>query len=183
MEITRFNIEGPVLIQPRIFEDERGYFFESYNESAFITAGINARFVQDNQSCSHKNVLRGLHFQNPPFAQGKLVRVVRGRVLDVAVDIRKDSPTFGEHLIVELSGENQSMFWIPEGFAHGFISLEDDTLFLYKCTQVYNKASEGGILWNDPDLKINWSVNAPIVSSKDQELPQFNQLQSLFHIA
>lgn len=183
MEVTHFKIEGPALIRPRVFEDERGYFYESYNESAFQAAGIDARFVQDNQSCSHKNVLRGLHFQNPPYAQGKLVRVARGRVLDVAVDIRKNSATFGDHLIVELSAENQYMFWIPEGFAHGFISLEDETLFLYKCTQVYNKASEGGILWNDPDLNIDWTVNAPLVSSKDLELPQFNQLQTLFHSA
>jgi dTDP-4-dehydrorhamnose 3,5-epimerase len=183
MEVTRFKIKGPALIRPRVFEDERGYFYESYNESAFQAAGIDARFVQDNQSCSHKNVLRGLHFQNPPYAQGKLVRVIRGRVLDVAVDIRKNSPTFGEHLIVELSEENQFLFWIPEGFAHGFISLEDETLFLYKCTQVYNKASEGGIVWNDPDLNIDWTVNAPLVSSKDLELPQFNQLQTLFHSA
>lgn len=180
MEVSSFDIKGPLLIKPRVFYDERGYFFESYNESSFHTAGLSEHFVQDNQSCSRKNVLRGLHFQRPPFAQGKLVRVLAGRVLDVAVDIRLNSPTYGQHLKVELSAENQLLFWIPPGFAHGFISLEEDTIFLYKCTNVYDKNSEGGILWNDPSLNIDWGISDPIVSSKDQELPVFDQIESKF---
>lgn len=182
MEVTRFSIEGPLLFKPKIFYDDRGYFYESYNEKVFYDLGVNQRFVQDNQSSSHKNVLRGLHFQQPPFDQGKLVRVLKGRVYDVAVDIRKDSPTFGQHLRVELSAFNNFIFWIPPGFAHGFLSLEEDTLFLYKCTNVYHKASESGILWNDTDLAIDWGCDdAPIVSEKDMELPSFQQLELKFN--
>ena len=183
MEVTRFNIEGPLLFKPRIFQDDRGYFYESYNEKVFHTLGLEMKFVQDNQSSSHKNVLRGLHFQHPPFDQGKLVRVLKGSVHDVAVDIRKNSPTFGQHLRVELSAFNNCMFWIPPGFAHGFLSLEEDTIFLYKCTNVYHKESESGILWNDKDLSIDWgSDGAPIVSEKDMELPSFQELESRFEI-
>lgn len=180
MEIVKYDIEGPLLIKPRIFKDERGYFFESYNETSYVNSGLSFKFVQDNESCSSKNVLRGLHFQNPPFAQGKLVRVIKGSVIDIAVDIRKESPTYGKHIKVELSEENKYQFWIPPGFAHGFLSLSDETIFTYKCTNVYNKESEGGIIWNDPDLNIDWGTNKPLVSEKDLILTSFNDLNSKF---
>ena len=180
MEIVSYPIQGPLLLKPRLFEDDRGYFFESYNQNNFIASGIDAEFVQDNQSLSSKGVLRGLHFQNPPFAQGKLVRVVSGAVLDVAVDIRPASPTFGQYVAVELSAENKYMMYIPAGFAHGFLTLEDNTLFLYKCTQVYNKESESGILWNDPSLNIEWGTVQPLVSDKDKELNSLIQARNLF---
>ncbi|MCO4293466.1 dTDP-4-dehydrorhamnose 3,5-epimerase [Solitalea sp. MAHUQ-68] len=180
MNITKTPIEGLLIIEPRIFNDNRGYFFESYNKSTFNEAGITDEFVQDNQSKSQKGTLRGLHFQAPPFAQGKLVRVIQGKVLDIAVDIRKNSPTFGQHYSIELSAENQLQFWIPAGFAHGFITLEDDTIFTYKCTNFYNKASEGGIIWNDPDLNIDWGKIDVLVSDKDQILPQLKDFTSPF---
>jgi len=181
MEVIKFNIEGPLLFKPKLFHDERGYFYESYNEETFKKYGVHQKFVQDNQSESNKNVLRGLHFQHPPFDQGKLVRVLKGRVNDVAVDIRRNSPTFGQHLRVELSTENNFIFWIPPGFAHGFLSLEENTLFLYKCTNVYDKNSESGIVWNDKDLSIDWGCPTdPIVSSKDIELGTFRELESKF---
>ncbi len=137
-------------------------------------------FVQDNESKSQKDVLRGLHFQNPPFEQGKLVRVVKGAVLDVAVDIRKDSGTYGEWLSQELTEENKTMLWIPPGFAHGFLTLQDETIFQYKCTNYYNKDSEGSIRWNDPILKIKWDVVNPVVSDKDQDAPSFKDFSSKF---
>lgn len=180
MEVTRFEIEGPVLIRPRVFADDRGYFYESFNESSFRNAGLETGFVQDNQSLSKKGTLRGLHFQNPPYAQGKLVRVVQGSVMDVAVDIRKDSPTYGKHISIELSAENKLMLWIPPGFAHGFITLEDDTLFLYKCTNLYNKESESGIIWNDDELKIDWGISTPLVSDKDMLLSSFRNCDNRF---
>lgn len=180
MEIISYNIQGPLLLKPKIFEDERGYFFESYNANVFNEAGINAVFNQDNQSLSFKGVLRGLHFQNPPFEQGKLVRVVRGAVRDVAVDIRKSSPTYKKYIIEELSAANQCMMWIPPGFAHGFVTLEDDTLFLYKCTNHYNKHSESGFRWDDIILNIDWGITTPIVSAKDRQLPLFNEALNLF---
>ena len=136
--------------------------------------GLNSNFVQDNESKSQKNVLRGLHFQKPPFAQAKLVRVIKGAVLDVAVDIRKDSPTYGEWESVELTEENKLMYWIPAGFAHGFLTLKDDTIFSYKCTNVYNKESEGSIKWDDSILNINWNIQNPIISEKDKKSPSFN---------
>jgi dTDP-4-dehydrorhamnose 3,5-epimerase len=177
LEIKEIFIQGPLVIQPRVFFDQRGYFFESYNKQTFSKAGLSAEFVQDNQSFSHKGALRGLHFQAPPFAQAKLVRVVRGAVYDVIVDIRKNSPTYGKHFGIELTAENFTMLWIPEGFAHGFSTLEDDTLFSYKCTNVYNRDSEGGILWRDPALQINWKVEDPVLSEKDEQhlpLEHFN---------
>lgn len=180
MKVITLPVEGVLIIEPAVFGDERGYFFESYNENTFTNSGIAHRFVQDNQSKSNKGVLRGLHFQKPPFEQGKLVRVVKGSVNDVVVDIRKSSPTYGKHLTVLLSEQNQRMLWIPPGFAHGFITLEDDTLFLYKCTNVYNKASEGGLIWNDPEIAINWGFDQPIVSPKDLELGYFKDLISEF---
>lgn len=180
MNITTFEIEGPLLISPSVFSDERGYFFESFHIEKYKKAGISNSFVQDNESKSSKGVLRGLHFQNPPFDQGKLVRVTNGKVLDIAVDIRKNSPTYGKHIAVELSGENKMQLWIPPGFAHGFLSLCDETIFIYKCTNVYNKEAEDGILWNDTLLNINWGVENPIVSEKDLILQAFNSFNSKF---
>lgn len=180
MKVTQTPIEGLLIIQPNVFEDERGHFFESYNKNAFLNSGINTDFVQDNQSLSQAGVLRGLHFQNPPFAQGKLVRVIKGSVLDIAVDIRKNSKTYGEHFAITLSEQNKTQFWIPEGFAHGFLTLENNTIFTYKCTNYYNKASEGCILWNDTDLKINWNIRNPILSDKDKSGEAFKEFKSNF---
>lgn len=180
LKTTAIFMEGPMIIEPRIFHDPRGYFFESYNADTFAAAGITANFVQDNQSLSQKGAVRGLHFQAPPFEQGKLVRVVQGAVVDVVVDIRKGSKTYGESYAIELSAANQLMFWIPPGFAHGFETLEDNTIFLYKCTNMYHKASEGGLLWNDPALKIQWRTQEPIVSDKDQILPKLIDFTSPF---
>ncbi|MFL5729279.1 MAG: dTDP-4-dehydrorhamnose 3,5-epimerase [Cytophagaceae bacterium] len=176
MEFRQFSIKGLVEITPRLFKDERGLFFESYSEKIFRENGIDAVFVQDNQSFSLPNVLRGLHFQNPPYAQGKLVRVIKGRAIDVAVDIRAGSPTFGQHQSVILDSEKCNMFYIPEGFAHGFLALEE-TILSYKCTNFYNKASESGIIWNDPDLGIDWNVSVPLVSEKDKELGRLKDLK------
>lgn len=175
MEFKFCDIEGLVEIQPRVFKDERGYFFESYSESVFALHGLTMQFVQDNQSFSTKGVLRGLHLQKEPFAQGKLVRVISGKVLDVVVDIRKNSKTLGKSYSVLLDSEKQNMFYVPPGFAHGFVCFED-SIFSYKCTKGYNKASESGILWNDPALKIDWQVENPLVNTKDQELPTFEEL-------
>jgi dTDP-4-dehydrorhamnose 3,5-epimerase len=180
MEIVKTPIEGLLIIKPNVFEDERGYFFESFNREVFLKHGLDLHFVQDNESKSKKGVLRGMHFQNPPFAQGKLVRVVRGAVLDVAVDIRKGSPTYGKWHSVEISGENKWMYWIPAGFAHGFLTLQDDTVFFYKCTNVYNKESEGCVRWNDPDLNIGWGKVVPVVSERDSNAPLFNEFDSMF---
>lgn len=180
MEVTTTPIAGLLVIRPKVFYDERGYFFEPYNKQRYFDAGITYEFVQDNQSLSQLGALRGLHFQAPPSDQGKLVRVVKGGVLDVVVDIRKDSPTYGQHFSIELTEQNMTQFWIPPGFAHGFATLHDNTIFEYKCTQVYDKASEGGILWNDPALGINWGITDPIVSEKDKVLPPLAQLNSPF---
>ena len=180
MEIIKTKINGLLIINPRVFEDQRGYFFESWSKEAFKNNGIEIDFVQDNQSFSSKGVLRGLHFQNPPFSQGKLVRVIQGSVLDVAVDIRKDSPTYGEHVSVLLSGENKTMFWIPPGFAHGFSTLEDNTIFSYKCSGIYNKESEGSLMWNDSDLKIDWQIENAIISVKDQNSDHFKNFKTQF---
>lgn len=175
MQIRETSIPGLVEIFPRVFEDDRGLFFESYSEGWFKKLGLPTNFVQDNQSFSIKGVVRGLHFQKAPFAQGKLVRVISGRVLDVAVDLRPESPTFGKHEIFELRSDTHNMAYVPEGFAHGFAALED-SIFSYKCTNVYNKDSESGILWSDPDLGIDWGVENPIVSEKDIILPTFKSL-------
>ncbi len=169
-------MEGLLIIRPRVFEDERGYFFESFRLDRMREIGVEQDFVQDNESKSQKGVLRGLHFQNPPFEQGKLVRVVKGAVLDVAVDIRRDSRTYGEWHSQELTEENKTMLWIPPGFAHGFLTLKNDTIFQYKCTNYYNKESEGSIRWNDPDLKIDWGIENPVVSEKDNAAPLFSEL-------
>lgn len=181
MEIIPTEIPGLLIVKPAVFEDSRGYFFESYNLDKFAQAGISAKFVQDNESKSQKNVLRGLHFQKPPFAQGKLVRVMKGSVLDVAVDLRKGSPTYGKWASIVLSENNKFMYWIPEGMAHGFLTLEDHTVFFYKCTNLYSKESEGSILWNDPDLAIDWgSLDSPILSEKDKISPLFRDFESPF---
>jgi len=180
MEITKTNIDGLLIITPNVFKDSRGSFFESWNSDQFKQIGITDVFDQDNQSISSKNVLRGLHFQNPPYAQSKLVRVVRGSVLDVAVDLRKNSPTYGMHHSVILSEQNNKLFYIPKGFAHGFLSLEDNTVFCYKCSGKYNKSSEESLMWNDMDLKINWPISNPIVSEKDLNAKHFNEFKSKF---
>ena len=182
MKLKKTSIEGLVLIEPDVYPDARGYFFESFQKEKFRELGIDAEFIQDNESMSQRNVLRGLHFQKPPFAQGKLVRVVRGSVLDVAVDIRMNSNTYGEWESSVLSAANKLMMWIPEGFAHGFMVLEDDTIFQYKCTNYYNKESECGIIWNDPDLNIEWGIENPLVSEKDLQGVLFRDLKSPFVI-
>ena len=180
MNIKKTDLPDLLVIEPRIFNDERGYFFESYNLPLFKESGIDVNFLQDNESMSAKGVLRGLHFQEPPFEQGKLVRVARGAVLDVSVDIRKDSPTFGKWLGYELSEQNKRMLWIPPGFAHGFVSLSEHTIFIYKCTKLYNRESENSILWNDPELNIDWGIENPLVSDKDTIAPLFRELVSPF---
>ena len=168
MNIERTEIADVFLIKPSVFGDERGYFFESFHQAKFNAfVGKEVRFVQDNESKSDKNVLRGLHFQAPPYAQGKLVRVIQGSVLDVALDIRKSSPTYGQHVSFVLSAENKIQAYIPEGFAHGFLTLEHETIFQYKCTNYYAPETEGSILWNDPALTIQWNIDAPILSKKD----------------
>lgn len=181
MEIVPTEIPDVLIIKPQVFTDERGYFFESYNREKFIAAGIDVNFVQDNESKSMKGVLRGLHFQKPPFAQGKLVRVMRGAVLDVAVDLRAGSPWYGKWAAIELTEHNKWMYWIPPGFAHGFLTLDDNTVFFYKCTNVYNKESEGSVRWNDPELNINWGSGIqPVLSGKDQVAPMFAELGKVF---
>lgn len=182
MTITETAIKGLLIIEPRVFDDARGYFYESYNKSKFAEAGIDVDFVQDNQSLSQKGAVRGLHGQADPFAQGKLVRVIQGRVIDVAVDIRKGSPTFGKHVSVELSGDNKLQFWIPAGFLHGFATLDDDTIFTYKVNNYYNKESEIGVIWNDPGLGIDWGIpeKDALLSPKDELLPAFKSFQSPF---
>lgn len=180
MTVRETGIEGLLHLIPKVFEDARGYFLEAYNKQVFNTLGINETFVQDNLSKSEKNVLRGLHFQNPPYAQGKLVSVVCGAVLDVAVDIRKNSPTYGKHYAAELSEKNKHILWIPPGFAHGFFTLEDNTIFSYKCTGLYNKSAEDSILWNDPYLNINWGISNPKLSEKDQIAKRFKDFHSKF---
>ena len=180
MNILKTELSGLLVIDPKVFGDDRGYFFESFNAEVFASAGLTADFVQDNESRSVKGVLRGLHFQEPPFEQGKLVRVARGAVMDVSVDIRKDSPTYGKWAAFELSEQNKRMLWIPPGFAHGFVTLEDDTVFIYKCTNVYNRESESSILWNDEELGIDWGIENPVISEKDSEAPLFRELNSPF---
>jgi dTDP-4-dehydrorhamnose 3,5-epimerase len=171
MKATPLKIPDIVLIEPKVFGDERGYFFESFNQAAFNQAiGYEVQFVQDNHSKSQKGVLRGLHYQLPPKAQGKLVRVVQGEVFDVAVDIRKDSPTFGQWVGVILSAENKRQLWIPAGFAHGFITLSESAEFLYKTTDYYAPEYERCIAWNDPEIGINWPLDqTPVLSDKDQQ--------------
>lgn len=171
MDVEKTPIDGVLVIHPDVFGDERGFFLESYNRERYAQAGVDALFVQDNLSKSRRGVLRGLHFQTGEYAQGKLVQVIQGKVWDVAVDIRKESKTYGQWFGVELSGENHTQFWIPAGLAHGFVTLEDDTIFSYKCTALYAPEHEGGILWNDPTLNITWPIPAEeiLVSEKDRK--------------
>lgn len=177
-------IKDLIVVEPKIWPDARGYFYESYHAKNFAEAHINAVFVQDNQSFSQKGTLRGLHAQAPPFAQGKLVRVIKGSVLDVAVDIRSHSDTYGKHFSLVLSSENHRQLWIPPGFLHGFLTLEDDTIFTYKVTNEYNRTSEIGVRWNDPTLNIQWEELIAhedfILSDKDLNLPYFDAFDSPF---
>ena len=180
MEIIETGIKDLVVIKPKVFRDDRGYFFESFNRSKLDVLGNDLEFVQDNQSLSQKDVLRGLHFQNPPYAQAKLVSVIQGSVLDVAVDIRKESPTYGKSFSIVLDGIEKNQLFIPAGFAHGFKTLENNTIFFYKCTSYYNKESEGCLLWNDPDLNINWDIENPMLSEKDKIGQLFDTFVSNF---
>ncbi len=183
MNIIKTEIEGPLVIEPRVFGDSRGYFFESYNKRDFEAAtGLNIDFVQDNESRSSYGVVRGLHFQLPPFSQAKLVRVVEGSVLDVAVDIRKDSPTYGRHVSVELSADNKRQFYVPRGFAHGFAVLSKTAVFQYKCDEYYHPEAEGALAWDDPTLAIDWRLpaDAVLLSDKDRHHPSFNQFITPF---
>jgi dTDP-4-dehydrorhamnose 3,5-epimerase len=181
MEIEKTSLEGAYLIKPRVFDDERGFFTETYSEKKFKEMGIEADFVQDNHSMSvTKGVLRGLHYQNPPNAQAKLVRVTKGTVYDVIVDLRKDSPTFGKWEGFELSANNYYMLFVPRGFAHGFCTLEDYTEFQYKCDNYYTPESEGALIWNDADLNIFWPIENPILSEKDSKAQKFSEFNSPF---
>ena len=182
MEVIKTDIDGVVIIEPKVFGDHRGYFMESFSEQRFNEAVREVRFVQDNESKSRYGVLRGLHFQKPPYAQSKLVRVVKGAVLDVAVDIRKGSPTFGQHVAVELSEQNHRQFFIPRGFAHGFAVLTDEVVFQYKCDNFYAPQSEGALAWDDPDLAIDWRIPADdvILSAKDACHPRLKDAPWLF---
>lgn len=182
MKIKTTPIQDLVIINPTVFEDERGYFMESFNQQKLQEAGIHITFVQDNQSFSKQGTLRGLHYQNPPFAQTKLVRVLQGEIIDVAVDIRKNSPTYGQHFAIKLSAENKKQLLIPQGFAHGFSVISETAVVLYKCNQFYYKASEGGIRFDDPTLNIDWGIDlkTAIVSKKDLELPGIAECNSGF---
>ena len=182
MNIIKTPIEGLLVLEPQLFRDARGYFVETYNEQRYHEAGIDARFVQDNQSCSTYGVVRGLHFQRPPYTQAKLVCCTQGRVLDVAVDLRKDSKTFGQWFSVELTEENHRQFFIPRGFAHGFSVLSEKAVFTYKCDNLYHPEADGGILLSDPDLNIDWQVPEEhrILSDKDTKHPLLKDLANPF---
>lgn len=184
MNIIKTPIDGLLVIEPRVFNDARGYFMETYNEERYKQAGITAQFVQDNQSCSSYGVVRGLHFQRPPYTQAKLVSCVRGEVLDVAVDLRKGSRTYGQHYAVVLSEENHRQFFIPRGFAHGFSVLSETAVFTYKCDNLYHPEADGGILLSDPDLHIDWQVpeERRILSDKDQRHPLLRDLDNPFEL-
>ncbi len=187
MNLETFHIQGPVLITPTVHKDERGFFMESFNAERFSTlTGVTLAFVQDNHCLSHKTgTVRGLHYQAPPYDQGKLVRCIRGSVRDVIVDIRRNSPSYGDKISVDLTETNRNIFWVPPGFLHGYATLEPNTEFLYKVTAGYNKASEGAVLWNDPDLAIEWGLgdNAPAISDKDALAPLFADFTSPFETA
>lgn len=182
MNIETSEIKDLVILTPDVFEDERGFFFESFNKSKLSDLGINLSFIQDNQSFSKQGVLRGLHYQNPPFAQTKLVRVLHGEILDVAVDLRKDSPTFGKSFSIYLTAENRKQLLIPQGFAHGFSVISDSAIVMYKCDNCYDRESEGGIRFDDKTLNIDWGINLneAIISGKDLVLPSFENCNSKF---
>lgn len=179
MKVINTNIDGVYIIQPKVLKDNRGYFFQSWNEQKLKEAGIDVHWVQDNESKSHYGVLRGLHYQTAPYTQAKLVRVISGAVLDVAVDIRKDSPTYGKYVAVELSGQNKRQLFIPRGFAHGFVVLSDEVTFAYKCDNIWNKESERGIKWNDKDIGIKWGISEQFLtlSDKDMKHPCFKSIE------
>jgi dTDP-4-dehydrorhamnose 3,5-epimerase len=181
MHIRETYIEGLIELFPDIYKDDRGHFLETFHEEKFKSQGMPYQFVQTNQSFSLRGVLRGLHFQKPPHAQGKLVRVISGRVLDVVLDIRPESATYGQHMKVILDGERSNLLYVPEGMAHGFVALEDTT-FVYQCTKLYHKSSESGVIWNDPGLAIDWElekygISEPIISDKDKLLPSFSEIK------
>ncbi|MAY84838.1 MAG: dTDP-4-dehydrorhamnose 3,5-epimerase [Flavobacteriales bacterium] len=180
MEILETGFKGLLIIKPKVFKDDRGFFFESYNREKMKEIGFDETFVQDNLSKSQKGVLRGMHFQKPPYAQGKLIQVIKGAVLDVVVDIRKNSETYGQHFSIEIDDKDKNQLYVPEGFAHGFLTLEDNTIFSYKCTNNYNKEAEGALMWNDPDLNISWPIENPIISEKDQVADAFSGFVSPF---
>lgn len=182
MEVIKTEIEGVVIIEPRIFKDDRGYFYESFSQREFEEKVCRTTFVQDNQSKSSYGVLRGLHFQKPPHCQSKLVRCIKGAVLDVAVDIRKGSPTFGKYVAVELTEDNHRQFFVPRGFAHGFAVLSEEAVFQYKCDNFYNKESEGSVAWNDPQLAIDWRIptDKVILSEKDKQSKNIADADYLF---
>ncbi|MBL0316280.1 MAG: dTDP-4-dehydrorhamnose 3,5-epimerase [Flavobacteriales bacterium] len=181
MKIESTSFRDLKIITPDVFGDDRGYFFEPFNEARFrVETGLNITFVQDNESLSRKNVLRGLHFQVPPKSQAKLIRVTRGAVLDVVVDLRKSEPTFGKHYSIVLSSENKQQLFVPEGFAHGFYVLEDQTIFSYKCSNYYSKEHDRSILWNDPAFGIDWNAALPELSDKDKAAMKFAEFDSPF---
>jgi dTDP-4-dehydrorhamnose 3,5-epimerase len=184
MNIIETPIQDLFVFEPKIWKDSRGYFYESFSQRVFDQAGIDVNFVQDNQSFSQRGTLRGMHAQANPFAQGKLVRVIQGKVVDVAVDIRKNSPTYGKHFAIELSADNHKQLWVPPGFLHGFLTLENDTIFAYKVTNYYDKDSEIGVMWNDPTLNIDWAAYLDpsefLLSDKDLVLSDFASLKSPF---
>lgn len=180
MEIIETPLSGLYVVKPKVFRDARGHFFESFRKDVFDRLGFHEDFIQDNQSLSNKGIVRGLHFQKPPFAQDKLVRVITGAVLDVVVDIRRSSPTYGQKYEIELSSENFTMLLIPKGFAHGFETLADNTIFTYKCSDYYHPESEGGVLWNSPSLGISWRTADPILSDKDKLHPVMADFVSPF---
>lgn len=179
MHITKTSFRDLLIIQQRIYADNRGSFMETWNEEVFREAGLPWLYKQDNQSTSCKHVLRGLHFQAPPWEQGKLVRIIRGSVLDVAVDLRSNEPTFRQHFKMVLSDPEQ-MLYIPPGFAHGFLTLEAETIFAYKCSQIYNREAERSIYWKDPDLGIDWGMDTPVLSEKDRKAPPLSRLDNPF---
>ena len=183
MEVLKTEIEGPVIIEPRIFKDDRGYFFESFSQKEFEAKVLKTTFVQDNESKSSYGVLRGLHFQASPFAQSKLVRVIKGAVLDVAVDIRIGSPTYGKYVSVELTEDNHRQFFVPRGFAHGFSVLTDEVIFQYKCDNFYSPQSEGALAWDDRELNIDWKIptDKVVLSDKDKHHPSLKEFKSPFH--
>lgn len=183
MDVIKTAIEGVLIIEPKVFGDDRGYFLESFNAREFAEkTGLNINFVQDNESKSRYGVLRGLHYQLPPFTQSKLVRVVKGRVVDVAVDIRKGSPTYGKYVTCELTEENHRQFFVPKGMAHGFVVLSDEAVFQYKCDDFYHPEAEGGIAWDDPDIAVEWPITTAAVSlsERDKRHPAFKDYDSPF---
>ena len=180
MNITKTSIDGLIVFSPKIHSDERGYFFENFRRNHFDELKLDIDFVQENESMSQENTARGLHLQAPPFAQDKLIRVIKGSILDVAVDVRKKSPTYGKHIAIELNEHNKKSFLVPKGFAHGFCCLENDSIVNYKCSDYYNQNSEMGLYWNDPALGIEWPISDPIVSEKDKVQPSLQDFKSPF---